>query len=383
MMNCLIYFDVSNLAPVGGPAGYLYGLKQGLDEIGCKQIEFLSTQSRTKSVVKSMNASFVKVLGKAAVYSRAIGPMNHRAKVNIDRYDFVHFHVVKDMYEARDSLNEYKGNVLFTPHSPCAPYSEVMDKLSSVEKRLFWKIYQKLPDIDRYAFERADTLIFPCEEAEEAYYNSYPWYESTRRYKRVEYCLTGSIQKRRKSPKGYYREKYEIPDNAFVISYVGRHEEIKGYDFLIELGKVLIQNYPDVWILVAGSEGPIFAPNSKNWIEVGWTDDAGGIIDDSDLFLLPNKQTYFDLVLLECLSLGTPVLTSKTGGNKYFLNSGIPGVYLYDDINTCLTHVRSLRSMKVLERRAIGDSNIRAYNELFNEKSFARRYIKMLEKMSE
>ena len=35
-----------------------------------------------------------------------------------------------------------------------------------------------------------------------------------------------------------FRKKYGIPDNAFVISYAGRHNEIKGYADLKRLGEL-------------------------------------------------------------------------------------------------------------------------------------------------
>lgn len=33
-----------------------------------------------------------------------------------------------------------------------------------------------------------------------------------------------------------------IPDNAFVITYFGRHNEIKGYDILKEVGMKLLKS---------------------------------------------------------------------------------------------------------------------------------------------
>ena len=57
---------------------------------------------------------------------------------------------------------------------------------------------------------------------------------------------------------------------------------------------------------------------TDHWIEVGWTNDPHSLIAASDVFVLPNHETYFDLILLEVLSLGVPVVMSRTGGNKFF-----------------------------------------------------------------
>ena len=40
-MKALIHFPIDRVAPTGGPAGYLYNLRQGLDEIDVRGIDFL------------------------------------------------------------------------------------------------------------------------------------------------------------------------------------------------------------------------------------------------------------------------------------------------------------------------------------------------------
>ena len=51
---------------------------------------------------------------------------------------------------------------------------------------------------------------------------------------------TGTAPKSALVTKEEMRKKYGIPQDAFVISYVGRHNEIKGYDALKEIGKHLL-----------------------------------------------------------------------------------------------------------------------------------------------
>ena len=65
----------------------------------------------------------------------------------------------------------------------------------------------------------------------------------------------------------------------------------------------------------------------ERWIEVGWTDEPHSLTNASDCLVVPNRQTYFDLVILEGLSLGIPIVTSMTGGNKYFKKEKCGGVF--------------------------------------------------------
>ncbi len=44
------------------------------------------------------------------------------------------------------------------------------------------------------------------------------------------------------------------------------------------------------------------------------------------------KETYFDLVMLEVLSLGKIIIASYTGGNKYFKSSFAKGVFTYSKL---------------------------------------------------
>lgn len=65
----------------------------------------------------------------------------------------------------------------------------------------------------------------------------------------------------------------------------------------------------------------------SRWKEVGWTNDSQSIIAASDVFVLPNRETYFDIIMLEVLSCGKIVIASRTGGNKYFEKIGAKGVF--------------------------------------------------------
>lgn len=378
--STLIYFDVANLAPVGGPSGYLYSLKTGLEEINATGVDFLNNQSQIKGSIKRLKSKYVKAFGKGVIYQRAFSHTTHFARTDLSNYDNVHFHVVKDIFEARDELQDYAGHVLLTPHSPCLPSEEIVEQLSSWEKRLF-PAYSKLEEIDRYAFERADILVFPCPEAEEPYFKA-SWYKSIRKKKKVAYCLTGTIQSTPKAKPGSFRKIYSIPDDAFVICYIGRHNSIKGYDRLKRIASEILRHFDNVWFLIAGKEEPMYRLEHDRWIEVGWCNDTAGLINDSDIFILPNRDTYFDLVLLECLSIGIPVLASKTGGNRFFQRINSPGIKLFDSFQQCVDQIGNyIECHNSNQLDQIRDSNRMLYNRIFNEKRFAKRYQRLIESL--
>lgn len=392
MKKVLIYLNESDLAPTGGAIGYNYTLQQGLREIKQDQykIEYLQGKELAGGINAKLNKAKVSKKKEAILALKSIlkkgammyGPF-HKAKIDLSKYDAVHFHRTMDLYWAKDSLKKYKGKVILTLHAPTMPSKQMFSMLTNFEKEHMKWFYSKLPEIDNYAINRADNIIIACEEAEEPYYHEWPGYagfHDKNKHKYV-YMATGTAQKKALLSKKEMRDKYQIPQDAFVISYVGRHNEIKGYDVLKQIGKELLDTYKDVYVFIAGTEGPLYHLEHERWIEVGWTKDPGSVILASDVFVLPNKETYFDLVMLEVLSLGQIVVASYTGGNKYFEKYTNSGIFLYDNKKKAIETIKKLVKMSEEEREDLREKNYKLYKSEFTNEAFAKRYIDSLHKI--
>lgn len=392
MKKVLIYLNENSLAPTGGSIGYNYTLKKGLQEIDNEGIEIEYLQGKEVSAdinnrVKNVKAAGLKKLitiSKSVVKKGLMmyGP-SHKAKVDLSVYDAVHFNRTIDLYWAKDSLRDYKGKVILTLHSPTMPCKQMISMLTNFEKKYMKWFYAKLPDIDNYAINRADNIIIACEEAEEPYYHEWPGYaefHEKNKHKYV-YMTTGTAPKSPLVTKEEMRKKYGIPQDAFVISYVGRHNEIKGYDALKEIGKQLLDANDNTYVFIAGTEGPLYHLEHNRWIEVGWTKDPGSVIQASDVFVLPNKETYFDLVMLEVLSLGQIVVASYTGGNKYFAKYENSGIFLYSNNAEAENIINTLIKMSEVERNELRKKNLELYKAEFTNEAFAKRYIDSLHKI--
>lgn len=376
----LIYMTEDELKPTGGQAGYNYNLNEGLKEIGTTGYAFLPSSNNARSKIKAMKDGQIKrivfVFLRIGNYFRLLHKKRSFAKCDLENYDVVHFHNVKDMYEARSSLDNYKGKVLLTSHSP-KPFSMEIyeDVITPFEKVCFGTMYKRLICMEEYAFNRATHIIFPCEYAEEPYYNKWSEYSSIHSHnkEKYRYLLTGARQCVAKVDKVEYRKKYGIPQDAFVVSYVGRHNSTKGFDNLKLLGKSLLKD-TNTYILVAGKEEPLKGLEHDRWIEIGWTNDPYSLINASDVFVLPNKETYFDLVMLEVLSLGKIVVASKTGGNKFFETINTGGIFLYSNIEEASHAVNELRLMNTTGRKSLEEKNRLLFEKYFNEIVFAKNY---------
>ena len=173
------------------------------------------------------------------------------------------------------------------------------------------------------------------------------------------------------------RKELNIPEDRFVISFVGRHISVKGYDRLVSLfGKL-----SNVTVLCCGREGAVKHPDSPDWIEIGWTDDPFSYVNASDLFFLPNRETYFDLSLLETMSFGKCSLISLTGGNKIFAGREDCGIYTFGTDEQALELVRSIMETEPEKIRAEEAAQVQLYEEEYTVARFYDRYKDMLRKI--
>lgn len=391
-MRVLVYMRIKELAPVGGPRGYNYNLWNSLKKSGVVDIEYIDTDEKDlrNEVNKVVNRiKMPRIRNVLSICKSIVNRMliiygkSKKPCVSLDRYDIVHFHNPLDMYMIRDSLSDYKGKLLLTSHSPVLSSDELIDTASEFEKKYLIRIYKQLKKVDIYAFERADHIIFPCQEAEEPYYHSWDYYKEfkEKNRKKYKYLLTGIEQCKANTDRRKIREIYGIPDEAFVISYVGRHNVIKGYDNLKEICRRILSDYKKVYVLVAGKEGPLYGLQDERWIEVGWTNDPHSIIAASDVFLLPNKETYFDLILLEVISLGKIVIASSTGGNKYFEQIKEKGIFLYETEAEAAACIEKVIAMNDYEKRNLEQANLSLYLERFTCEVFTKKYLQILQEI--
>lgn len=191
--------------------------------------------------------------------------------------------------------------------------------------------------------------------------------------------LTGTNKRIAKKTRKEVCEQYNIPGDAFIVCYAGRHNQLKGYDLLKKIGKKVLGLIPNAYFLIAGIEDPIKGLNNDRWIEVGWTNDPHSLMAAADIFVLPNRETYFDLIMLEALSLGTIVVASDTGGNKHFVND--KGVFLYDDISRAVDIILNIWKMSPKEKNELNECNKKVFENQYDIAVFANNYVKLLQNL--
>lgn len=265
-------------------------------------------------------------------------------------------------------------------HSPEPPSQE---RYRSQQHRIslasLEKAFARWQKEEKQAFELADYLLFPSPEAMEPCLNNFPWFKELVATKKMLFLPTGVPEMKKYSAhdKSRLREQFGVR-TPFVISFIGRHLEVKGYGFLLSIGEKILKERDDVTILVGGkmerhSPQPL---NNPRWIELGWINPSE-VLSISDIFLLPNKENYFDLVLLEALSAGTFVLASNTGGNKTVFQL-TKAIELFKNEDDCLKLVHAHLDAPPSFRQAAQLKSRQAYEDSFTLSQFAVGYQKIV-----
>lgn len=392
-MKVLVYLEEKRLSPRGGPYGvgyyYFSEMKNRDDDI----LEFLPSNDiggeRREKMKKIVNC-FPKIFNKIQRSIRKIISINKLfnsqgdvAPVDFEKYDAIHFHTTLDFYKQRNNLKEYNGMIILSSHSPVPFAQEIVGELNWFEKKCIGNVEKKYENVDKYAFEHADYLIFPCSEAEEPYFNNWKYYNNIHDLKKdkYRYVATGINEVVAKNQRSENRKQTKIPDSDFVVSYVGRHNEVKGYDLLKEIGSRILGEDENVWFVICGTESPLKRLEHNRWVEIGWTTDQYSYINSADVFILPNRDTYFDLVMLEVLSLGKIVVASRTGGNKFFERMNAKGVFLYDTIEEAVNILHTIRGMPIDERKLLERDNYNFYKTHLTASKMYENYISTLDEI--
>lgn len=340
-MKKVIVWDMFPRLNIGGPLGYLFNVREYLLEHPTNQITFFTdlvlekygdaewlhpTSPFKKEHKTRLGQLWGRLLG---VYYTSIHPFRGLEfkvpKIDISEYDYVHIHQVTHFQQFKQLYPEYPGKVIITSHSPCPFSDELIERAANEKAKLYKWVLRIRPALRKYlinkecvAYDKTDYVMFPCAGAREPYEKDKAMRKVFLRNDKKFFYVPSAITDYH--PNEHTMQKLSdlnIPKDAFVITYFGRHNEIKGYDILCELGKKLLDKYPQLYFVCAG-KGPIETPQHPRWIELGFINNVDDLLPQGSLYVLPNRETYFDLITLQILRAGVPLVLSTTGGNTFF-----------------------------------------------------------------
>lgn len=385
----------------GGPSGYIANLKNGLDlhnDSSIKIVIIHGSNMPCKSLMNTVKKHFLKVITfwipvqkyRRKVRSWLDSIIMKNIKINdkysclkkeLNRYNFksITCHFVDDALFIRDYLNKRRLNakLILMSHSPQPPSQELYNELIMAKDIQAEVKYHEFAKKEEECFTKVpDIFLFPSKESIEPYSSSLSYFKDILEQKVIKFLATGCTPLDTDKSVEELRRQYHI-ETPYVISYIGRHISIKGYDLLQNIAKKILSVRQDVTFLIGGNMKSGIPPlEHKNWLELGFVNPAE-VFKVSDCFILPNRQTYFDLILLEALSMGTVVFASNTGGNKTVYQQ-TNAIFLYTSEDDCVRRINQFLDASEEEKQQLRDKARKAYLKNYTLDIFGRNYINLI-----
>jgi glycosyltransferase involved in cell wall biosynthesis len=284
--------------------------------------------------------------------SRALRTRTIFERENAAGYPFIWFHDVF-AFAACEDLLPPSQKVILQSHSPQLPSEEIAAAPRSTPGDIEW-----VERAQARAFARADVCVFPNADSARIYESLL-----TERNE-LRYVMSGC---RPMTP------RYDLPlDPAYIYYlYIGRRVHIKGFDIVLEAFKQIYDTDAAVKLLLLGSGDVVQHPGI---IDVGHVTDPASWLAACDYMISANVQSYFDLAVMEALSLGTPIILTCTGGHRDFMNAQSAGIIPVREADPQLLAASMLANRtKRLQNAARCDANRKLYSDSYSDAKYRER----------
>lgn len=136
-----------------------------------------------------------------------------------------------------------------------------------------------------------------------------------------------SLKKFDISQRGIFRDeirnKYHIPDDAFVYGFVGRITGDKGINELLSATKNILNGHNDIYVLLIGgmdkeesvdSDLYDWSKSNSHVIYCGSTNEVQRYMAAMDCYVMPSYREGFGLTVVEAGAMGIPVICTNIPG---------------------------------------------------------------------
>lgn len=236
----------------------------------------------------------------------------------------------------RSIIRQYDVDIVHTNGSRAQFYASLAVK--HTRANLLWHVRESIKDIpvyDRFLARSANRIVCVSQAVKRSRFGGYPKLEPKIDviYNGVDTLKFSRDERIRMS----LRDELGIGDGKVLLGIVGLLVPLKGHPFLFESLRLLVEEYPDMRLLVLGkSIDERYAARlkhmtvemgiQKNVIFGGARDDMKAVFSALDIFILPSQREGFSRVLLEAMACSLPIIATDVSGNSEAIVDGESGL---------------------------------------------------------
>jgi glycosyltransferase involved in cell wall biosynthesis len=351
----LVFSHYAPNSNVGGPMGFY---NQNIANSNGKYYETLDYYIEFPKWFNILSRIFGQKIMKQIIFWRILKrirppknfPMNEMITNTISKYYFsearkfshIFVHDIYTYYSIKFLKPKFQ-KIIFQPHSP-ELFSEEVQYISDrkADKEFVLKI-------ERDLFNNVNNYVFPNIGAVEIYSSL------IKKHHEIHFLNSACTSK-----KVFSSQK--MNKNKINLVFIGRRNKIKGFDIILETFRRVRQIRKDVELYLIGKGEIKVIEDGVN--DIGHTQNPLSWISSCDIVINVNRQSYFDLVLMETLSVGTPIILFTNGGHKIFKEKyKSSGIYPLDNQIDLEKFLLSKNLSKKNNEQV--KENIRIYNENF------------------
>jgi len=129
-------------------------------------------------------------------------------------------------------------------------------------------------------------------------------------------------------------EKYNLPKDKIIISYIARFSIEKRPEMFVEICKKIHENHPETYF-VMGGDGPLMNKVERmvddNFRLLGMVSKSEEVYKISDITINCSSLEGLALTSYESLAMGVPVISTDVGGQTELIDETVGGVVHYNE----------------------------------------------------
>lgn len=177
------------------------------------------------------------------------------------------------------------------------------------------------------------------------------------------------------------RASVDTPENAFIVSTMGRFVPRKGFDVLLRA----LAELPDAYLWLMGNgeeEGNLRALAQQLGVVdrvrfLGWQPDPRPYVAASDCFAMSSSHEPLGNVILEAWAQEAPVVSTRSEGPTWFMQDGVNGLMV--DIGDHRGFAQAFARIRedAALRRTLVEGGTRTLEERFSRGAVVEAYMRL------